>query len=95
MSQALNFADLMAKQTNDKSIWQQSKGIFNDTTEIVSEVAEGTAEIAKALRKTMNLLNFQLDEMIITSKIALVAKLMSTDMTEEQAIAVVLQQTSN
>ena len=30
----------MDKTPNDKSIWQQSKGVFNDGTEIISETFE-------------------------------------------------------
>ena len=57
MSATLNLASLMDKTPNDKSIWQQSKSVFNDGTEIISETFEAGAELVRAVRKTLNLLN--------------------------------------
>ena len=57
----LNLASLMDKTPNDKSIWQQSKGVFNDGTEIISETFEAGAELVRAVRKSLNLLNLQID----------------------------------
>lgn len=103
MSAQFNLQDLMAKNENDKSVWQQTKSVFNDSTEIVSELAEGLSETAKAFRKTMNLANLQLDEMIIMQKIGIVGTLMQA-LTEagndkataqETAIAIVINQSRN
>lgn len=93
--QTYSFADLMSKADNDKSIWQTSKGVFQDTTEIVSELAEGTSELVKAFRKGMNALNLQLDEMIIKQKLVLVSTLVEAGLTQEQAIEIIVAQIRN
>lgn len=93
--QKFNLSDLMSKTQNDNSVWQQTKGVFNDTTEIVSEAFEGTSELIKAFRKSMNLMNLQLDEMIIKQKIALVGTLMETGIEQNEAIQIVVAQIRN
>ena len=79
----------MDKTPNDKSIWQQSKGVFNDGTEIISETFEAGAELVRAVRKSLNLLNLQIDETIILQKISLVGVILQAgqaiNMTEEEA----------
>lgn len=99
MSATLNLASLMDKTPNDKSIWQQSKGVFNDGTEIVSELFEGGAELARAVRKSLNLLNLQIDETIILQKISLVGVILQAgetiNMTEEEAVNIVIAQLRN
>lgn len=103
MSAQFNLQDLMAKNQNNNSVWQQTKSVFNDTTEIISEVTEGLSETAKAFRKTMNLANLQLDEMIIMQKIGIVGTLMQAlveagndkDTAQATAIAIVINQSRN
>ena len=95
----LNLASLMDKTPNDKSIWQQSKGVFNDGTEIVSEAFEAGAELVKAVRKSLNLLNLQIDETIILQKISLVGVIMQAgeaiNMTQDEAVNIVVAQLRN
>ena len=95
----LDLASLMDKTPNDKSIWQQSKGVFNDGTEIISEAFEAGAELVRAVRKSLNLLNLQIDETIILQKISLVGVIMQAgeaiNMTEEEAVNIVVAQLRN
>ena len=95
----LNLASLMDKTPNDKSIWQQSKGVFNDGTEIISETFEAGAELVRAIRKSLNLLNLQIDETIILQKISLVGVILQAgqaiNMTEEEAVNIVVAQLRN
>ena len=86
---------LMAKQQNEKSVWQQTKSVFNDGTEIISEAFEGASELVKAFRKSMNLMNLQLDEMIIVQKLNLVNSLVESGFKEDEAIAIILAQINN
>ena len=87
--------NLMRKAVNDKSIWGQAKSVFNDGTEIVSEAFETGSELVKAFRKTLNLLNLQLDEMIILQKIALVTTLVETGLDQDTAIQIIIAQQNN
>lgn len=91
----MSLSKLMAKPENNKSVWQQTKSVFNDGTEILSEAFEGTAELVKAFRKSMNLMNMQLDEMIIVQKLNLVNSLVESGFKEEEAIAIILAQINN
>ena len=91
----MSLSKLMAKPENNKSVWQQTKSVFNDGTEIISEAFEGTSELVKAFRKSMNLMNMQLDEMIIVQKLNLVNSLVESGFKEEEAIAIILAQTNN
>ena len=93
--QTYSFADLMGKAQNDKSVWQTTKGVFQDGTEIISEAFEGTAELVKAFRKSMNAFNLQLDEMIINQKLVLVSTLVEAGLTQEQAIEIIVAQIRN
>ena len=91
----MSLSKLMAKPENNKSVWQQTKSVFNDGTEILSEAFEGASELVKAFRKSMNLMNMQLDEMIIVQKLNLVNSLVESGFKEEEAIAIVLAQINN
>lgn len=91
----MSLSQLMAKPQNEKSVWQQTKSVFNDGTEIISEAFEGTSELVKAFRKSMNLMNMQLDEMIIVQKLNLANSLIESGFKEEEAIAIILAQTNN
>ena len=95
----LDLASLMDKTPNDKSIWQQSKGVFNDGTEIVSEAFEAGAELARAVRKSLNLLNLQIDETITLQKISLVGVILQAgeaiNMTQDEAVEIVVAQLRN
>ena len=92
----MSLSKLMAKPQNEKSVWQQTKSVFNDGTEIISEAFEGASELVKAFRKSMNLMNMQLDEMIIVQKLNLVNSLIEeSGFKEEEAIAIILAQTNN
>ena len=91
----MTLSKLMAKPENNKSVWQQTKSVFNDGTEILSEAFEGASELVKAFRKSMNLMNMQLDEMIIIQKLNLVNSLVESGFKEEEAIAIVLAQINN
>lgn len=91
----MTLSKLMAKPENKKSVWQQTKSVFNDGTEILSEAFEGASELVKAFRKSMNLMNMQLDEMIIVQKLNLVNSLVESGFKEEEAIAIVLEQINN
>lgn len=93
--QTYSFADLMSKAENNKSLWQTSKGVFQDGTEIISEAFEGTSELVKAFRKGMNALNLQLDEMIIKQKLVLVSTLIEAGLTQDQAIEIIVAQIRN
>lgn len=99
MSATLNLASLMDKTPNDKSIWQQSKSVFNDGTEIISETFEAGAELVKAVRKSLNLLNLQIDETIILQKISLVGVILQAgeaiNMSQEEAVSIVIAQLRN
>ena len=83
-----SLSDLMNKSENTKSV-------FNDTTEIISELAEGTSEAVKTLRKALNLANLQLDEMIIQQKIGIFTTLMESGFTDEQALSIIVTQIRN
>ena len=91
----MSLSKLMAKPQNEKSVWQQTKSVFNDGTEILSEAFEGASELVKAFRKSMNLMNLQLDEMIIVQKLNLVNSLVESGFKEDEAIAIILAQTNN
>ena len=91
----MSLSKLMAKPQNEKSVWQQTKSVFNDGTEILSEAFEGASELVKAFRKSMNLMNLQLDEMIIVQKLNLVNSLVESGFKEDEAIAIILEQISN
>ena len=91
----MSLSKLMAKQQNEKSVWQQTKSVFNDGTEIISEAFEGASELVKAFRKSMNLMNLQLDEMIIVQKLNLVNSLVESGFKEDEAIAIILAQINN
>ena len=91
----MSLSKLMAKQQNEKSVWQQTKSVFNDGTEILSEAFEGASELVKAFRKSMNLMNLQLDEMIIVQKLNLVNSLVESGFKEDEAIAIILAQINN
>lgn len=91
----MSLSKLMAKPENNKSVWQQTKSVFNDGTEILSEAFEGTAELVKAFRKSMNLMNLQLDEMIIVQKLNIVNSLVESGFKEDEAIAIILAQIEN
>lgn len=86
---------LMRKTENNKSIWGQAKSIFNDGSEIVSETFETGSELVKAFRKSLNLLNLQLDEMIILQKITLVTTLVETGLDQDTAISIIIAQQNN
>lgn len=88
-------SNLMRKTVNDKSIWGQAKSVFNDGTEIVSETFETGSELVKAFRKSLNLLNLQLDEMIILQKITLVTTLVETGLDQDTAISIIIAQQNN
>ena len=83
-----SLSDLMNKTENTKSV-------FNDTTEIISELAEGTSEAVKTLRKALNLANLQLDEMIIQQKIGIFTTLMESGFSDEQALSIIVTQIRN
>lgn len=87
--------NLMRKAVNNNSIWGQTKQVFNDGTEIVSEAFEGTSELVKAFRKSLNLLNLQLDEMIILQKITLVTTLVESGLDQDTAINIIIAQQNN
>ena len=91
----MSLSKLMAKPQNEKSVWQQTKSVFNDGTEILSEAFEGASELVKAFRKSMNLMNMQLDEMIIVQKLNLVNSLIESGFKEDEAIAIILAQIEN
>ena len=91
----MSLSKLMAKPQNEKSVWQQTKSVFNDGTEILSEAFEGTSELVKAFRKSMNLMNLQLDEMIIVQKLNIVNSLVESGFKEDEAIAIILAQIEN
>ena len=91
----MTLSKLMAKPENNKSVWQQTKSVFNDGTEILSEAFEGASELVKAFRKSMNLMNMQLDEMIIVQKLNLVNSLVESGFKEDEAIAIILAQIEN
>lgn len=91
----MSLSKLMAKPENNKSVWQQTKSVFNDGTEILSEAFEGTSELVKAFRKSMNLMNLQLDEMIIVQKLNIVNSLVESGFKEDEAIAIILAQIEN
>ena len=91
----MSLSKLMAKPQNEKSVWQQTKSVFNDGTEILSEAFEGASELVKAFRKSMNLMNMQLDEMIIVQKLNIVNSLVESGFKEDEAIAIILAQINN
>ena len=91
----MSLSKLMAKPENNKSVWQQTKSVFNDGTEILSEAFEGASELVKAFRKSMNLMNLQLDEMIIVLKLNIVNSLVESGFKEDEAIAIILAQIEN
>ena len=91
----MELSKLMAKPQNEKSIWQQTKSVFNDGTEILSEAFEGASELVKAFRKSMNLMNLQLDEMIIMQKLQIISNLIEAGIKEEEAIKIVIAQIGN
>ena len=91
----MSLSKLMAKPTNNKSVWQQTKSVFNDGTEILSEAFEGTSELVKAFRKSMNLMNLQLDEMIIMQKLQIISNLIEAGIKEEEAVEIVIAQIGN
>ena len=91
----MTLSKLMAKPENNKSVWQQTKSVFNDGTEILSEAFEGASELVKAFRKSMNLMNLQLDEMIIVQKLNIVNSLVESGFKEDEAIAIILAQIEN
>ena len=91
----MSLSKLMAKPENNKSVWQQTKSVFNDGTEIISEAFEGASELVKAFRKSMNLMNLQLDEMIIVQKLNIVNSLVESGFKEDEAIAIILAQIEN
>ena len=91
----MSLSKLMAKPENNKSVWQQTKSVFNDGTEIISEAFEGASELVKAFRKSMNLMNLQLDEIIIVQKLNIVNSLVESGFKEDEAIAIILAQIEN
>lgn len=91
----MELSKLMAKPQNEKSVWQQTKSVFNDGTEILSEAFEGASELVKAFRKSMNLMNLQLDEMIIMQKLQIISNLIEAGIKEEEAIKIVIAQIGN
>lgn len=91
----MSLSQLMAKPQNEKSVWQQTKSVFNDGTEILSEAFEGASELVKAFRKSMNLMNLQLDEMIIMQKLQIISNLIEAGIKEEEAIKIVIAQIGN
>lgn len=91
----MSLSKLMAKPQNEKSVWQQTKSVFNDGTEILSEAFEGASDLVKAFRKSMNLMNLQLDEMIIVQKLNLVNSLVESGFKEDEAISIILTQINN
>ena len=88
-------SNLMRKTENNKSIWGQAKSVINDGTEIVSETFETGSELIKAFRKSLNLLNLQLDEMIILQKITLVTTLVETGLDQYTAMSIIIAQQNN
>lgn len=92
---SFNIEDLAKKVENKNSVWKTTTGIFNDGTEILSEAFESGSELVKAFRKTLNLMNLQLDEMIILQKITLVTTLMTTGIDQDTAIKLIIAQQSN
>lgn len=91
----MELSQLMAKPTNNKSVWEQTKSVFNDGTEIISEAFELASETVKMFRKGVNALNLQLDEMIIMQKLQIVSNLIEAGIKEEKAIEIVIAQIWN